>query len=77
MRDYNYSEKWEKLLTPEIVQKLTRLNEYKGRQRLFIEAHKEELKELIEIAKLQSTEASNILNYRSRSILCCAQSIKG
>lgn len=59
MRDYNYKEKWHKLLTPEIVKKLTRINEYKGEQRLFIEAHKDELIELVEIAKIQSTEASN------------------
>ena len=59
MRDYNYKEKWEKLLTPEIVKKLTLINEFKGEQRLFIEAHKDELKELVELAKIQSTEASN------------------
>ena len=59
MRDYNYKEKWSKLLTPEIVKKLTLISEYKGEQRLFIEAHKDELIELVEIAKIQSTEASN------------------
>ena len=59
MRDYNYREKWKKLLTPEIVKKLTLIHEYKGEQRLFIEAHKEELNKLVEIAKVQSTEASN------------------
>ena len=59
MRNYNYRDKWQKLLTPEIVKKLTLISEYKGEQRLFIEAHKDELKELIEIAKIQSTEASN------------------
>lgn len=59
MRDYNYREKWHKLLTPEIVKKLTLIHEYKGEQRLFIEAHKDELNELVEIAKVQSTEASN------------------
>ncbi|MBE5903289.1 MAG: Fic family protein [Pseudobutyrivibrio sp.] len=59
MRDYNYKEKWQKLLTPEIVKKLTLINEYKGEQRLFIEAHKDELLELVEIAKIQSTDASN------------------
>jgi len=32
MRDYNYKEKWSKLLTPEIVKKLTLINEYKGEQ---------------------------------------------
>ena len=59
MRDYNYRKNWNDLLTPEIVKKLTLIHEYKGEQRLFIEAHKYELKELVEIAKVQSTEASN------------------
>jgi len=59
MRDYNYKEKWKKLLTPEIVKKLTLINEFKGKQILFIEGRKDELKELVELAKIQSTEASN------------------
>ncbi len=59
MRDYSYKEKWVKLFTPEIIKKLTLINEFKGEQRLFIEAHKDALKELVEIAKIQSTEASN------------------
>ena len=59
MRDYNYREKWHELLTPEIVKKLTLIHEYKGEQRLFIEAHKDKLSELVEMAKIQSTEASN------------------
>lgn len=59
MRDYNYKEKWQKLLTADIVKKLTLINEFKGEQRLFIEAHKDELNELTEVAKIQSTEASN------------------
>lgn len=59
MRNYNYREKWQKLLTPEIVKKLTLIHEYKGEQRLFIEAHKDELNKLVEIAMVQSTEASN------------------
>ncbi len=59
MRNYDFMEKWDKLLTPEIVKKLTLINEYKGEQRLFIEAHKDELNQLVEIAKVQSTEASN------------------
>ncbi|MCI1654752.1 MAG: Fic family protein [Lachnospiraceae bacterium] len=59
MKEYGYQDKWQKLLTPEIVKKLTLINEFKGEQRLFIEAHKDELKELVELAKIQSTEASN------------------
>ena len=45
MRNYNYRKNWNDLLTPEIVKKLTLIHEYKGEQRLFIEAHKDELKE--------------------------------
>lgn len=59
MRQYDYSNKWQKLLTPEIVQLLTKIHEYKGEQTLFIEAKTDELNQLVEIAKIQSTEASN------------------
>lgn len=51
MRDYNYRKNWNDLLTPEIVKKLTLIHEYKGEQRLFIEAHKDELKEDYHICK--------------------------
>jgi hypothetical protein len=30
MRDYNYRKKWNDLLTPEIVKKLTLIHEYKS-----------------------------------------------
>ena len=59
MRKYNYDNKWKKLLTPEIVTLLTQIHEYKGEQTLFIEAKADTLNQLVEIAKIQSTEASN------------------
>lgn len=59
MREYDYSNKWQKLLTPEIVTMLTQIHEYKGEQTLFIEAKADVLSGLMEIAKIQSTEASN------------------
>ena len=59
MRNYNYKNKWQKLLTPEIVSLLTQIHEYKGEQTLFIEAKADTLTQLVEIAKMQSTEASN------------------
>lgn len=59
MRNYDYTKKWEQLLTPEIVGLLTRIHEYKGEQTLFIEAQADTLAQLTEIAKIQSTEASN------------------
>lgn len=59
MRNYNYKNKWQKLLTPEVVSLLTQIHEYKGEQTLFIEAKTDTLTQLVEIAKIQSTEASN------------------
>lgn len=59
MRHINYIDQWGKMLTPEIVGMLTKIHEFKGEQNLFIEAHADELTELMEIAKIQSTEASN------------------
>lgn len=59
MRQYDYTEKWKKLLTPEIVMYLTQIHEFKGEQSLFIEAKADALTQLVEIAKIQSTESSN------------------
>ena len=51
MRNYNYQNKWQKLLTPEIVSLLTQIHEYKGEQTLFIEAKADTLTQLVEIEK--------------------------
>lgn len=59
MRQFEYKESWKKLLTPNIVSLLTSIHEYKGEQNLFIESNSDKLVELLEIAKIQSTEASN------------------
>lgn len=59
MRELNYTKRWGKMLTPEIVGLLTKIHEFKGEQNLFIEVHADQLTELMEIAKIQSTEASN------------------
>lgn len=58
MRNYNF-EKWESLFTKNIISMLTQIHEYKGEQNLFIEANSDALTELVEIAKIQSTKASN------------------
>lgn len=59
MRTLDYKKEYQKLLSPEIVSFLAQIHEQKGQQNLFIEAHKDALSELLEIAKIQSTEASN------------------
>lgn len=59
MRAFDFKTEYNKLLTPEIVAYLTQIHEYKGQQNLFIEAKADALSELLEVAKIQSTEASN------------------
>lgn len=59
MRNYDLQNKWKQLLTPDIVALLTQIHEFKGEQNLFIEANSDTLTQLVEIAKIQSTEASN------------------
>ena len=59
MKSLNYQAAYKKLLVPEIVSYLAQIHEQKGQQNLFIEAEKDALSELLEIAKIQSTEASN------------------
>ncbi len=59
MHCFDYKKDPEKLLTPQIVQLLGQIREEKGKQELFLEANIDELKSLLEIAKIQSTGASN------------------
>ena len=59
MRAFHFKAEYNKLLTPEVVAYLTQIHEYKGQQNLFIEAKADALSNLLEVAKIQSTEASN------------------
>jgi len=59
MINFDYTEKWKKLLTPEIVGYLTTIHEYKGEQRLIAKRHADVLESLVDVAKIQSTESSN------------------
>lgn len=59
MRTFDYKAIYPSLLSPEIVGYLSQIHEYKGKQTLFIEAKPDALSELLDIAKIQSTEASN------------------
>ena len=59
MRKFDYKNNYEKLLSSDIVALLSQIHEYKGKQVLFAEAKRDALSHLLEIAKIQSTEASN------------------
>ena len=59
MKIFDFKEAPKALLTPDIVAMLASIHEHKGKQELFIEAHADALNTLMEIAKIQSTGASN------------------
>ncbi len=59
MRNYEYGDKWKCLLTPKIVAYLTAIHEFRGEQRLIADKHVDILVDLVQIAKIQSTESSN------------------
>jgi Fic family protein len=61
LKNFDYNATPKTLLTPEIVAMLTGIHEHKGKQELYIEAHADALTTLVEIAKIQSTGASNAI----------------
>jgi len=59
VRSFDYSSIPEDLLSHEIMNLVSAIHEYKGRQDLFIEAKPDILQSMLEIAKIQSTGSSN------------------
>ena len=59
MHTFDYKETPKRLLTPDIVNLLSSLHEFRGKQELYIEAESDLLTALLDIAKIQSTKASN------------------
>lgn len=59
MKSLNYTEIAQKMLKPEIVSMLTTLHEYKIKEERLVYAKQDVLDSLVNIAKIQSTEASN------------------
>ena len=59
MREFDYKKLAERTWDKEVVNYVGLIHEYKGRQQLYLEQRPEELDKLVELAKIQSTEASN------------------
>lgn len=59
MRSFLQDETLERLATPEVVSMLGAIHEYKGKQDFYLGAKPDTLEALLEIAKIQSTDASN------------------
>ena len=61
MREFDYSELKDKAWENEILNMVAAIHEAKGRQELYLIQKPEELDRLVEIAKIQSTKASNAI----------------
>jgi Fic family protein len=61
MREFDYNNLDEQLYEREIVRLLSAIHEYRGKQSLYIDANPDVLKKMLEIAKVQSTNASNAI----------------
>ena len=59
MRNFDYMKLSERMWDTEIVSYIAKIHECKGRQELFVRQKPIELERLVEIARVQSTEASN------------------
>ena len=59
MRNFNLKSEAENILTNNIINLISAIHEYKGKQTLYIEANHDILTSLLNIAKIQSTESSN------------------
>ena len=59
MRSFDYSKLYDKAWDSDILNLVAKIHECKGRQDLFVRQKPVELERLVEIARIQSTEASN------------------
>jgi len=61
LREFDYDKLLDKKIqiTRDLLNTITAIHEYKGKQALYIEANPDILKNLLDIAKIQSTDASN------------------
>ena len=59
MREFNYAGVSAKLLTPEIINLVSAIHEFRGKQSQFVGKSPQVLNRLVDIAKIQSTGASN------------------
>ena len=61
MRTFNYSKIKEEKWDSEVLGLIAAIYRYAGKQELYLRQRPDELDKLVEIAKIQSTEASNAI----------------
>ena len=59
MKNYTFKSKYDRLLSTDVVALLTSIHEYKVRQTAIVKTNADVLTSLVDLAKIQSTEASN------------------
>ena len=59
MREFDYEKLAERTQDKEVLNYISLIHEYKGRLQLYLNQKAKELKKLVELARIQSTEASN------------------
>lgn len=59
MRTFDYTRIPQDLMHPDIVNMISAIHEYKGKQELYLEAKADVLETMCEVARIQSTDASN------------------
>ena len=59
MKIFDYENLAQDLFVPEIVNLISEIHEHKGKQELYIASEPDILKSMLEIARIQSTGASN------------------
>ncbi len=77
VRTFDYSRLSEKKWDNELLGLVAQIHEFKGRQEMYLKQKPEELNRLVELAKVQSTEASNaiegIRTTNTRLMQLCAE----
>ena len=61
MREFNYGKIKEQKWDLEVLSLIAGIYKYAGKQELYLKQRPDELEKLVEIAKVQSTEASNAI----------------
>ena len=59
MHIFDYKEAPKRILTPEIVNIIASLHEYRGKQQMYMQAKSDVLTSLLDVAMIQSTQSSN------------------
>ena len=67
MPQFDYEKSLSKLMTPEVMSALGNVREHRGKQALYLSAKPDVLDKLCEVAKIQSTSASNRIENISTS----------